>query len=119
MIKGFATVTLWVKDFKESIHFYHDILGLELRSNPGEVPQFSVGDGYLVLVKGNFCPPADAFPPEFPQLGLETDNLDMMAARLHNSGVELAGNIEERRDSRWIKVCDPDGNLLEIVEVKR
>jgi len=32
--------------------------------------------------------------------------------------VELKSGIEERRDSRWIKVCDPAGNLIELVEIK-
>ena len=118
MIKGFATVTLWVKDFDKSIRFYRDTLGLEMTSNPGEIPQFKVGLGFLVLAKGDFCPPDDAFPPEFPQVGLQTDSLDKIAALLQKAGVELKGNIEERRDSRWLKVCDPDGNLIEIIQVK-
>ena len=115
MIKGFATVTLWVKNFDQSIHFYQDILGLELTSNPGEIPQFKVGSGFLVLVKG-FTP--RAFPPDFPQVGFETDNIDKIAARLQQAGVEIQGNIEERRDSRWLKVCDPDGNLIDFIQVK-
>ncbi|MBM3136646.1 MAG: VOC family protein, partial [Chloroflexi bacterium] len=60
MIQGFATVTLWVKDFNKSIAFYRDILSLEMTSNPGEIPQFKVGEGFLVLAQGDFCPPADA-----------------------------------------------------------
>ncbi len=118
MIHGFATVTLWVRDFEQSIVFYRDVLGLEMTSHPGEIPQFKVGSGYLVLAKGDFCPPANAFPPDFPLLGLATDNIEDMAARLQQAGVELNGNVEDRRDSRWLKVCDPDGNLIELVQVK-
>jgi catechol 2,3-dioxygenase-like lactoylglutathione lyase family enzyme len=118
MITDFATVTLWVKDFDQSIRFYRDTLGLEMTSNPGEIPQFRVGTGFLVLAQGDFCPPIDAFPPDFPQVGLVTDDLDRMAARLMNVGIEFNENIEERRDSRWLKVCDPDGNLIELVQVK-
>lgn len=118
MINGFATVTLWVKDFDLSIRFYRDTLGLEMTSNPGEIPLFRVGMGFLVLAQGDFCPPGDAFPPDFPQVGLITDDLDRMAARLIDAGVEIERNIEERRDSRWLKVCDPDGNLIELVQVK-
>jgi catechol 2,3-dioxygenase-like lactoylglutathione lyase family enzyme len=118
MIQGFATVTLWVKDFNQSIAFYRDTLGLEMTSNPGEIPQFKVGTGFLVLAQGDFCPPEDAFPPDFPQVGLVTDDLDRMAALLLKAGAQFEGNIEERRDSRWLKVCDPDGNLIELVQVK-
>lgn len=118
MIKGFGSVTLWVKDFEKSISFYRDSLGLELLSHPGDIPHFKVGDSFLVLIKGDFCPPSDAFPPDFPQLSFETDNLDMTVSSLQAGGVSLESRIEERRDSRWIKLRDPDGNLIELVQVK-
>lgn len=113
-----ATVTLWVEDFNNAIKFYRDTLGLELLTQPGDMPHFKVGDGILVLAKGKFIQPADAFPPEFPQLALAVDNLDKMAARLQNQHVALEANIQERRDSCWIKLRDPDSNLIELVEVK-
>ena len=118
MITNFATVTLWVEDFKKSVAFYRDTLGLELLTQPGEMPHFKVGGGILVLAKGKFTQPADAFPPEFPQLALAVDDLDKMAAHLQNLHVALEANVEERRDSCWIKLRDPDGNLIELVEVK-
>ena len=118
MITNFATVTLWVEDFNNAIRFYRDTLGLELLTQPGDMPHFKVGDGILVLAKGKFTQPADAFPPEFPQLALAVDNLDEMASRLQSLQVKLEANIEERRDSCWVKLRDPDGNLIELVEVK-
>ena len=118
MITRFATVTLWVEDFNNAIRFYHDILGLELLIQPGEMPHFKAGDGILVLAKGKFTPPANAFPPEFPQLALAVDDLDRMVAHLQSLHVNLEVNIQERRDSCWIKLRDPDGNLIELVEVK-
>ena len=118
MIAKFATVTLWVEDFKKSVAFYRDSLGLELLTQPGEMPHFKVGDGILVLAKGRFKQPENPFPPEFPQLALAVDDLDAMAARLQNQHVALEANIQERRDSCWIKLRDPDGNLIELVEVK-
>jgi catechol 2,3-dioxygenase-like lactoylglutathione lyase family enzyme len=118
MITNFATVTLWVEDFNNAIKFYRDTLGLELLTQPGDMPHFKVGDGILVLAKGKFTQPSDAFPPEFPQLALAVDDLDKMASRLNNLHITLEANIEERRDSCWIKLRDPDGNLIELVEVK-
>lgn len=118
MIKKIAVATLWVQDFEKAIPFFKEILGLELLTRPGEVPHFKIGEGRLVLLKGEFCPPDDAFPPEFAQLSFEVDNLDQITAHLQKTGVNLIGYIEERRDSRWIKFRDPDGNLLELVEIK-
>jgi catechol 2,3-dioxygenase-like lactoylglutathione lyase family enzyme len=118
MITQFATVTLWVENFNNAIRFYSEVLGLELLTAPGDIPNFKVGNSILVLAKGKFTPPVDAFPDEFPQLGLAVDDLDEMASYLQSRHVDLEANIEERRDSCWIKLHDPDGNLIELVEVK-
>ena len=118
MIKKFAAVALWVEDFTSVLHFYQDILGLDLISHHGDVPQLKVGDGILVLVKGKLPPAIDAFPADFPLIAFEVNDLDKMVERLMAENVELKSSIEERRDSRWIKVCDPAGNLIELVEIK-
>jgi catechol 2,3-dioxygenase-like lactoylglutathione lyase family enzyme len=118
MINNLAVVTLWVDDFKCAISFYRDVLGLELTTRPGEAPHFRVGNGLLVLIKGQFCPPEDAFPPDFAQISFGVQNLEGMVANLQQHKVELIGYIEERRDSRWIKLRDPAGNLIELVEIK-
>lgn len=118
MINNLAVVTLWVDDFKCAISFYRDVLGLELTTRPGEAPHFRVGSGLLVLIKGQFCPPEDAFPPDFAQISFGVQNLEGMVANLQQHKVELIAHIEERRDSRWIKLRDPAGNLIELVEIK-
>jgi len=119
VINRFGTVSLWVDDFDTCIPFYRDMLGLVLTTRPGEVPHFQVGESMLVLVKGGFCPPEDAFPPDFPQMTFEVDNLNEAFESLREQGADLSGRIEERRDSRWFQLRDPSGNLLQMVEVKR
>jgi len=119
MIKNFAAVALWVEDFTSAVHFYEDILGLELITHHGDVPQFKVGDGILVLLKGKLPPAIDSFPAEFPLIAFEVNNLDKVFGTLMTKHIELKSSIEERRDSRWIKLCDPAGNLIELVEIKK
>jgi len=118
MIKRFAAVALWVEDFDSALHFYRDILGLDLISHHGDVPQLQVGDGILVLVKGKLPAAMDAFPADFTLIAFEVNDLNKMADTLMAENVELKSGIEERRDSRWIKVRDPAGNLIEFVEIK-
>ena len=118
MIKRFAAVALWVEDFTSVLHFYQDILGLDLISHHGDVPQLKVGDGILVLVKGKLPPAIDTFPADFPLIAFEVNDLDKMVETLIAENVELKSSIEERCDSRWIKVCDPAGNLIELMETK-
>ena len=118
MIKNFAAAALWVEDFASVVHFYENILGLKLVSHHGDVPQFKVGDGILVLVKGKLPPAIDAFPAEFPLIAFEVNDLDKIVETLIANRIELKNGIEKRRDSRWIKLCDPAGNLIELVEIK-
>lgn len=119
MIKGIASVSLWTEDFTAILHFYRDILGLELISQHGDVPQLQVGNGILVLVKGKLPPAKNAFPLDFPLISLEVDDLDKTVASLIGNNIEFDSSIEERRDSRWIRVCDPSGNLIQLVEIKK
>ena len=95
------------------------MLGLELLTQPGEIPHFKAGDGMLVLVKGRLRQPADAFPPEFPLLSFEVGELDKVVENLQSQGVTFDTGIEQRRDSRWIKLVDPAGNLIELLEIKQ
>ena len=118
MIRRFAAVALWVEDFASVLHFYQDILGLDLISHHGDVPQLKVGDGILVLVKGKLPPAIDSFPADFPLIAFEVNDLNKMVETLMAENIELKSSIEERRDSRWIKLCDPAGNLIELVEIK-
>ena len=118
MIRRFGAVALWVEDFTAVLHFYQDILGLDLISHHGDVPQLKVGDSLLVLVKGKLPPAIDAFPADFPLISFEVNDMNKMVETLMAEKVELKGSIEERRDSRWIKVSDPAGNLIEFVEIK-
>jgi catechol 2,3-dioxygenase-like lactoylglutathione lyase family enzyme len=60
----------------------------------------------------------DAFPTDFPLIAFEVNDLNKIADTLMAENVELKNGIEERRDSRWIKVRDPAGNLIELVEIK-
>lgn len=118
MITRFASVTLWVTDFEKALNFYRDILGLELLTHPGEIPHFKIGDGMLTLVKGKFSNPAEAFPPDFPQFSLAVENLDKLVAHLKSENYPLTSNIEEKRDARWMMLEDPEGNLIELVQLK-
>lgn len=91
--------------------FLSVILGLDLISHHGDVPQLQVGDGILILAKGKLPPAIDAFPADFPLITFGVNDLDRIV-----KNVELKSSIEDRHDSRWIKVCDPASDLIELVE---
>jgi len=57
-------------------------------------------------------------PPDFPRGTFEVDDLDQVVKMLCGRGFTPDNLIVERRDSRWFKLHDPAGNLLQLVEVK-
>jgi predicted enzyme related to lactoylglutathione lyase len=42
------------------------------------------------------------------------DDLDAAVERLHAHQIDLSWSIEEDANSRWVILCDPAGNLIEL-----
>jgi catechol 2,3-dioxygenase-like lactoylglutathione lyase family enzyme len=56
-------ITLWAPDISEGLHFYHDVLGLDLLSHHEGQHTFTVGDGiHLAICKGAPVPAEDSVP---------------------------------------------------------
>jgi len=81
-------------------------------------PHFDVGGTFLTLLKGRPVSARDAEPPHFPLVAFEVDDLDSFIERLQAYRVKLPWGVEEGMKSRWIKLHDPAGNLIEIVQFK-
>jgi catechol 2,3-dioxygenase-like lactoylglutathione lyase family enzyme len=116
-----AVVSLWADDPGAAAHFYRNILGLRLMTHDpyhSGRPHFDVGGTYLTILKGRPISAQDAEPPHFPLVAFEVDDLDFFIERLQAHHVELPWSVEEGMESRWIKLRDPAGNLIEIVQFK-
>lgn len=115
MIKGIKVISIWGEDIPEMIHFYKDILGLELLPHHhGGQPHFKVNETYLTIVKGRPQPTEDSVPSRFPLLAFRVGDLDEAVERLKVHGIELPWGIEGQEDSRWVMFYDPAGNLIEL-----
>ena len=116
-----AVVSLWADDPGAATHFYRDILGLRLMihdTHHSGRPHFDVGGTYLTILKGRPVSAQDAEPPHFPLVAFEVENLDLFVERLQAHHVELPWGVEEGTESCWIKLRDPAGNLIEILQFK-
>jgi catechol-2,3-dioxygenase len=119
--RRFAVVSLWADDPGAATHFYRDIVGLQLMTHDTHHsgrPHFDVGGTYLTILKGRPVSAQDAEPPHFPLVAFEVDDLDFFIERLQAHHVELPWGVEEGTESRWIKLHDPAGNLVEIVQFR-
>jgi catechol 2,3-dioxygenase-like lactoylglutathione lyase family enzyme len=115
-----AVVSLWAEDLPATVHFYRHVLGLSLLPHHGHPPAFELGPGqYLAIVEGQ---PAFAQEPggsRFPVLAFAVRNLDEAVRHLKSHDVELVHGIEVGASGRWIRLHDPAGNLIELVQFDR
>jgi catechol 2,3-dioxygenase-like lactoylglutathione lyase family enzyme len=115
MIEKIAVISLWAENVMECVHFYKDVLGLELL--PGHhagQPHFDVGGVYLTILKGKPRPAEETVPARFPLIAFRVDNLERAAAVLEAHGIDLPWGVEKREGASWVMFHDPAGNLIEL-----
>jgi catechol 2,3-dioxygenase-like lactoylglutathione lyase family enzyme len=112
-----AVVSLWAEDVPATLHFYRHVVGLLLAPHHDHPPALELGPGqYLALVEGQ---PAFAQEPggsRFPVLAFAVQDLNEAVQHLQSHAVELVQGIETGASERWIRLYDPAGNLIELVE---
>jgi catechol 2,3-dioxygenase-like lactoylglutathione lyase family enzyme len=108
-----AVVTLWAERLPETVHFYRDVLGMELALHAGHQPHFRIGETVLVIMPGRPQVPPDA---AFPVVAFEVGDLAPAVVRLEAHNVAMPWGVEAGEDSRWVKFYDPAGNLVELVQ---
>ena len=127
-VAGLAEVVLWVRDMETALHFYRDLLGLEVISPP-QIPNkfLKAGDGanqvpeMIVLIP--HPDPSMEFPREKPKrvlhhlaLRVEATEYEGLQARLVAEGIEVRSGIHPvLRGVRTFYVDDPDGNEVEMI----
>ena len=123
-IVGISEIVLWTCDKEKSVHFYHDLLNLEIISPP-EMPNvfLKVGEGHagipqmLVLVPKPEDLQAQPSGHQLHHLAFElpTDEFDNQFAALVNAGFAPRDGIHPVLSSRTMYVDDPDGNEVEFI----
>jgi catechol 2,3-dioxygenase-like lactoylglutathione lyase family enzyme len=114
-------VRLLVWDVGESIRFYRDVLGLDLKWGEEGIgyASFTGGNGVdLSVFLRTGQPEAEAAGRgDTVLLSLEVNDVDREVERLRSHGVALVA--EPRNEDSWglrvAYVRDPDGNLLELM----
>ena len=110
-----AVVCLPTDDAPAAVLFYRDALGLRPAVDHAEPPHFEVGQMRLVIGAG--APIAiEVGAQPFPVVAFDVPDLDRAIERLQKHGVELSDSIVETENCRWIKLHDPAGNLIELVQ---
>jgi len=110
-----SVASLWTEDVPATVHFYSEVLGLQLCPCQGfhmDPPHFDISGAYLAILKGkmNFAQESETFPV----VALAVEDLDSAVERLKAHQVGLLMNIQEDESSRWAFFRDPGDNLIEL-----
>ena len=127
MIRGLAEIVLSVHDLDASLHFYREMLGLTLVSEPDFRPVFlRAGDPAVTVPQLVVLVPLPAGTPPFPaakpgrtlhHLAFELAPADFDALRDHLTaqGLSIRTGQHPVIPSRTMYVDDPDGNEVEFI----
>ncbi len=113
MLRRIPYVTLWARNFEETVAFYRDLLGLPVEhQHPGFV-QFAT-EGTKLYVHGmKEAPPLRAHTVE---IHFEVADVDAATAALRDKGVVLEHepqNMPWGARVAWFR--DPEGYVVELV----
>jgi len=112
------SVSLYAPDVPAAVHFYKDVIGLDLVAHQEHMPHFNLSGSYLVILAGQpFAPPEPA-RKDFPVIAIQVPVLEVVLERLRHHGFEVRKGSEETVGLRWAMFYDPGGNLVEVVEIK-
>ena len=119
-----------VSDLQASIHFYVEHLGFKVQitfDDPNEHETLVVLEqegGKLELIQvldENNQPkaftPIELRPHFCPHLALQVDDFDQTLEYMRSHGLRIVrGPLEIPGLVKWLYICDPDGNAIEIFQ---
>jgi lactoylglutathione lyase len=114
-------VILYVEDLDESIAFYRDVVGLEVKLRDRAYAEFVTDGTKFGLFPRRELP--GLIGREAPEGGpaaevlFLVEDVDAEAARLRRSGAAiLAGPTDRPWGHRTVHIADPDGNIVEFAQ---
>jgi len=116
MIKTVRCITFYVSDLKKASKFYEEILGLEKKYEYSSYVGFECGGVEIGLIPK--LGEKTTVSSVSPSVEFLVDNVDRVYSELKGKGVNF---IKELHDEPWggrqATFTDPDGNILEIVQI--
>ena len=103
---GINHVALEVGDLDEALEFYRSFLAFELRGRVRGMAFLDAGDQFLAISEGRRQPPDDD-----RHFGVVVDDRDAVRRALRDAGIAPMRG-------RGLRVRDPWGNVLEIVDYR-
>jgi len=111
--EGVYQVNIRVRDIKNAVNWYEEMLGLHVKKDYGGTVVLGVGEGQtaiclIELKEGEELPSADA-TGSYPVLQLAKEHAETFKNVLRERGV----TVDEEAGLAHFKFYDPDGNGIE------
>jgi len=114
MIKTVWCITFYVSDLEKAAKFYEETLGLEKKYEYSSYAGFECGGVEIGLIPK----PKEKVSPVSPSVEFIVDDVDKVYKNLKNKGVRFVKELhDEPLGGRQTTFTDPDGNVLEVVQI--
>ncbi|MEM4703729.1 MAG: VOC family protein [Candidatus Bathyarchaeia archaeon] len=116
MIKTVWCVTFHVSDLEKAARFYEEVLGLEKKYEYSSYVGFECGGVEIGLIPKS----AKGQKPSHlsPSVEFLVDDIEKACRELERKGVKFTKELhDESWGGRQTAFTDPDGNILEIVQI--
>jgi lactoylglutathione lyase len=116
---NFCWITINVKNMEESLHFYHEIIGLEIAE------RFQTGEGTDIAMLGEIggakveliCNKDHIVQSTGLSIGFEIDSLEKAMDQMHSNNIPiLRGPISPNPSVSFFFITDPNGVEVQIVQ---
>lgn len=111
------------QDVKTMIHFYTEIIGLELMEtvNLSGTDYYFVGDGRMMIeIEPAYNPGNRLYDNGFSHVALAVDDLEEYSGRLREKGVRFLLEPSQFRPDRKIAfIEDQEGNKIQLIQFVR
>jgi len=116
MIKTVWCITLHVSDMEKAAKFYEETLGLEKKYEYSSYVGFECGGVEIGLTPK--LKKGERVAPNSPSIEFLVNDVERFYNELKNKGVTFIKELhEEPWGGRQTAFTDPDGNMLEIVQI--
>jgi len=117
-LTGLIWAGLSVQDLERAVEFYQDVVGFRLRRSSAGWAVFDAGGGAMfeLVPGGKMSLAPKTAEQQAVVVGFGVDDLPGRIQELQARGVNFIGEMEAYKSSRWIKLVDPEGNVLELKE---
>ena len=112
---GIDHVNMMVKDLDESVKFYSELFGLELKKDQAAQKSKIIGDEAVKLCL--YESPNLVHVKGINHVGFHIQNFDEVVDKCESMGIAMPYGVTEWEHSRSVYIIDPNGYEVELTEV--